>query len=434
MMKRDRIFYGACGLSVMGLALTIMRYDLGLLFFVAAFLLRPTLHEFGLAKRYADEREREIHSRSGNLAFITVMLAVGMALWRIADGKRPDEIYTLIGIGLAARALTGIVMGGEYRKAGVVIITAMGVLLAVFVVLMEGLSVGSAFGALLGLIIIGLGQAARKIPRVIAVVLLAIAAGVIMLFALYEFRRVNMGLWLFFVTPALVAAACLVLGAGDEDRVISPRVRSAVFGSLAMGAVVVFALLIAIGGRETQSTWRTERVPEGEVTEIQGVSCAGQIDYYKNGNLESCTLSRNDTLSGQPLPAGTVVVFTEDGVFDWCFLQHDTEIQGHLCRGQGHGFMTAFYPNGTLRQAWLAEDEVIQGIPCSKFRFFSAVFGGFHGKNGGTYFYPNGQLRSCELSRNATIEGREFRRGDLVKFRPDGHLMAEGETASASRQ
>ncbi len=56
MFKRDQIFYAACGLSGVGLVLAVMGYDLSLLFFIAAYLLRPALHEFGLARQCADER------------------------------------------------------------------------------------------------------------------------------------------------------------------------------------------------------------------------------------------------------------------------------------------------------------------------------------------------------------------------------------------
>lgn len=76
MIKQDKIFYSACGLSGVGLVLAVMGYDLSLLLFVAAYLLRPALHEFGLAKQHADERQHEIHSRSGNLAFIILMLSI----------------------------------------------------------------------------------------------------------------------------------------------------------------------------------------------------------------------------------------------------------------------------------------------------------------------------------------------------------------------
>jgi hypothetical protein len=124
-----------------------------------------------------------------------------------------------------------------------------------------------------------------------------------------------------------------------------------------------------------------------------------------------------------PFAAGTGIHFTPSGVFDWCFLQEDTEIQGYLCRGDGHGFMTMFHPNGQIQTAWLARDQVIQGVPCAKFRFLSAVFNPLHGKNGNTSFHDNGQLAYCELSENFTIEGQKFRRGDAVKFDQDGKLI-----------
>ena len=155
----------------------------------------------------------------------------------------------------------------------------------------------------------------------------------------------------------------------------------------------------------------------------QDVSCSTEIEYYQNDNIEFCTLSREDTLSGQPFPSGTGVHFTAEGIFDWCFLQQDTKIQGHLCRGGGHDFMTIFHSNGQLRTAWLAENEVIQGIPCSKFRFISAVFVGIHGKTGQTSFYENGQLRYCELSENMIIEGKLYRKKDAVRFNPNGKLV-----------
>ena len=87
MFRRDKIFFFACGLCCVGVALAVMGYEFALLLFVVAYLIRPALHEFGIARQYADERQLTIHSRSGNIGFIVVMLAaVGFALWRIAHG------------------------------------------------------------------------------------------------------------------------------------------------------------------------------------------------------------------------------------------------------------------------------------------------------------------------------------------------------------
>ncbi len=182
---------------------------------------------------------------------------------------------------------------------------------------------------------------------------------------------------------------------------------------------MIFTLALIFGGRNQPVTSRAAAAPDGEVVEIQGLSCAGSVEYYQNGEVTSCTLGREDTLSGQPLPAGTVVHLTPEGYLDWCFLQQNTEIQGHLCRGQGHGFMTGFYPNGQLKTAWLAQDEIIQGIPCAKFRFMSFLFGG----GDKTVFDENGRLRFCTLSENFTIEGHKLRKGDEVRFDKEGQLV-----------
>jgi len=420
MLKRDKIFYSACGLSCLGIGLLALGYDLALLLFAAAYLLRPALHEFGLARQYADERQLTIHSRSGNIGFIVVILvAVGFALWRIAQGEQPEELYTLIVLGLAARAITGLIMIGEYRRAGVVIISALGAFLALFIIMENGLSIPSIFGLVLGSIVIGLALAAGKLPKVMAIVLAIVVLGVIFIFRLYEFRTVSTALWLFLVLPLTTATACLLLGSGNQEKEVSPKIRAAVFWGLGCGAAAVFTLLLVFGGRDEPVTSRTLVAPEGEVTEVQGISCAGSVEYYKDGSVTSCTLGREDTLSGQPLPMGTVVHLTPDGYMDWCFLQQDTEIQGHLCSGSGHDFMTGFYSNGQLRIAWLARDEVIQGIPCAKYRFMSVLFGG----GNATRFHENGKLSFCTLSDDVTIEGQGFDRGDEVRFDKNGSLI-----------
>jgi hypothetical protein len=426
-MKRDKIFLAACCLSAAGLALALFGYDAGLLLFVAAYLLRPALHEFGLAKQAADERELMIHSRSGNIAFITMVLAaVGFSLWRIAMGERPEELYELIAIGLAARALTGLVMAGDYRKAGAVIIGAVGVFLSLFVMVDAGLSVATVFGVGVGLVIVGFAFLSRRFPFTTAIILTVLVLGVIFLFDLYQFRTAGSTMWLFFVTPLSTAAACLFLGRAPDDEVVSGKARSIVFGSLAVGAAAVFALLMVngSGADAKRDRGRTIAVKPGEVTIVQGVPCRGSFERYPDGKLKSCVLAREDTLSGQLFAEGTVVNFTPEGIFDWCFLQEDTFIQGHLCRGETHGFMTHFHPNGKLKLAWLGRDEVIQGIPCSKFTWFGDVFGGASGVS----FHPNGMLNHCKLSKAVTIGGRTFKKGEHVRFDQNGKLKELGIT------
>jgi hypothetical protein len=161
-----------------------------------------------------------------------------------------------------------------------------------------------------------------------------------------------------------------------------------------------------------------------EVIEVMGLACIGaEYRHYVDGTPQFCRLAREGTLSGQLFAATTVMHFTREGVFDWCFLPEDTQIQGISCRGGGHNFMTEFHPNGKLRRAYLAEDQIIQSIPCSKFRSLSATFWPIHGKKGGTDFFSNGRLSSCELSEATEIESLRFNRRDEVRFDADGKLM-----------
>lgn len=425
MIKRDKIFYSACAISAVGILLALLGYEFSLLFFVAAYLLRPSLHEFGLAKKLADERQREIHSRSGNMAFVMLMLALaGITLWRMAQGESVGDLITLMGIGYAARSLTGLIMAGEYKRAGVLIISAAGVFFALFILAVEGFSIVTIGGAVVGLIIMGIGQLARKFPRTIAIVEVILAVLIVTTFRLFDLSKAPIQMWMFFVIPVITSALCLFLGARNKEEYVTPKVRTWAFGSLGAGVATVFTLMVIMGSGQKKAHGFTTPIPEGESKEINGVSCTGNIEFYKNGVLEYCDLAREDTLSGQVLQAGTGVHFTEEGVFDWCFLREDVNIQGVDCSGDNNnGFMTGFYPNGQLRMAWLTKDQEIQGIPCSKFRFFSALFVVFHHKNGGTYFHENGQLKYCELSKDFTIQGKDFKRYDAVRFDEHGTLV-----------
>lgn len=136
-----------------------------------------------------------------------------------------------------------------------------------------------------------------------------------------------------------------------------------------------------------------------------------KVMFYSDGTINACWLSRETTLYGQSLPEGTGVFFTTQGALNYCFLPRHTLIQGHLCKGRGSNYMTGFYPNGTLRVAWLARDEEIQGIPCAS------------GFNIGTFFHENGKLQSCSLFRDVTIQGNVFRKGTQISFDRDGGLI-----------
>lgn len=224
MIKRDRIFYVACGLLVVGIVLASMDQYIALLFLVGAYLLRPTLHALGTARQYADERQVEIFSRSGNIGFLVVMFgAAVLAILRQADGEPPDDFHMLIVLGLVTKAIIGLLMVGDFRRAGVIMLISFGTIMGVFASLygFDEIRAGETPWETIvgvGLIIVSVvaGLLARKYPRPIAVLLMLIVAGFIYGLSLWEFTEKDNGVWLFIVLPLSLIIACL-WGKPDSD-------------------------------------------------------------------------------------------------------------------------------------------------------------------------------------------------------------------------
>ena len=224
MIKRDRIFYIACGLMVVGIILAIMELYIALLPLVGAYLLRPTLHALGLARKYAYERQIQIFSRSGNVGFLVVMFGASVrAILRMAQGEPPDDFHLFIFLGLVTKAIIGLLMIGDLRNAGVIILISFGVIMGVFAGLQgfneirAGETPWETFAGI-GLIIVfsTLGLLARKYPRPVAVVLMLGAVGMIWYQSLWEFSDKDNGIWLFVILPFALIIACL-WGKPDTD-------------------------------------------------------------------------------------------------------------------------------------------------------------------------------------------------------------------------
>ena len=225
MVKRDRIFYIACGLLALGIILAIMEFPIALLPLVGSYLLRPTLHALGLGKKYADERQIQIFSRSGNIGFLVVMFGAAiLAILRMSQGEPPDDFHLLIILGLVTKAIIGLLMIGDFRRAGVIMLISFGTIMGIF-------CAGYGFDEIragetpwetivgVGIIIVSVvgGMIARKYPRPIAVLLMLISVGFIYGLRLWEFTDKDNGVWLFIVLPLVLITACL-WGKPDTDK------------------------------------------------------------------------------------------------------------------------------------------------------------------------------------------------------------------------
>ena len=161
-------------------------------------------------------------------------------------------------------------------------------------------------------------------------------------------------------------------------------------------------------------TLSPQRIHLDRSTLLDGIPCAAGVAWTVDGKLEQCTLSTGATVAGAVLPAGSTVHLEPDGALRFVFLPADTEVQGHLCRGHGHDWMTTFHTDGHLKLCWLARPETIDGVPCGQATIWAELFGG----GAGTTFHPDGSLASCKLAADATVGGRAYEKGDRVDLAP----------------
>lgn len=200
---------------------------------------------------------------------------------------------------------------------------------------------------------------------------------------------------------------------------------------------------------------RAEQMPS------DAVLCTATAERDADGRLRQCQLTRDTTLGGQPMPAGSRVTFGPDGMpgiaslsraspvygqllpagtllhFANGRLRHfwlpvDTLIQGHLVKAQDDGAGSRLHPNGRLLAIWLAQDEIIDGVPCTSSGSILRMGPGVIrlGTMRMAWFRPNGRLQQCMLSRDITLNGHPLRKGDVVALDVDGHLDLHAEKLS----
>lgn len=190
---------------------------------------------------------------------------------------------------------------------------------------------------------------------------------------------------------------------------------------------------------------------------VQGVPCVGEVKFHENGKIKSCKLSMEFSVEGYDFPKASSILFNAEGTLTQCilgdsarifgqafpvgttlffgrwgqkvsfWLPSNTVIQGHLVAGSNDGIGNSIYPNGKLKVIWLAEDENIDGVPCTSsgniLRFGLGVIP--LGTQRMVWFHENGRLQQAMLSRDFTIQSQPFSKGDIVKFDAKGRLELE---------
>jgi hypothetical protein len=222
--KRDPIFWAATCITVVAVALGAAIGQEWMLLLLAAYLLRPTLHSIGLAKKLIDERQMQIQFRASNVAFS--VLVAGNVLVAVVLMQRGNHAWEMIGavlmVAIATRALTGLLLVGDPLVAGQRIVTSVGLLLGLFSALEVGFPWG--FVAMLpGLAFAALGFLARRRPQLVAAFVAIVGLLVAAAYVLAAVRRpqgLNWGSVLacgLILVPLGAAALSLWIGARDGD-------------------------------------------------------------------------------------------------------------------------------------------------------------------------------------------------------------------------
>lgn len=188
----------------------------------------------------------------------------------------------------------------------------------------------------------------------------------------------------------------------------------------------------------------------------QNIPCKENSEKYDHGHLKSCILSANYTIDGYVIPENSSIAFNKKGALDYVKLGKDAkmlnqlfpaktqiffnhwigpfsfwpskqmEIQGHILVSRWDGIGNAMFANGRLSAIWLANDETIEGIPCTSsvniFKYGFSVIS--KGTNRMVFFHENGKLQQAMLSKDIIIQGKSFKKGDLVRFDEFGKLVA----------
>lgn len=165
----------------------------------------------------------------------------------------------------------------------------------------------------------------------------------------------------------------------------------------------------------------------------QSVPAGSAVWFGTDGRLARVRLAEAAPVFGLVLPAGTELFYGRDGRLRHFWLPADTELQGHLVRGQDDGAGNQLHPNGRLRAIWLAEDAVIDGVPCSSahsvWRFGFGVLR--LGTQRMAWFHDNGRLRQAMVARDVVLDGQAFRAGEVVSLTRDGRVDLQAEKLSA---
>lgn len=153
---------------------------------------------------------------------------------------------------------------------------------------------------------------------------------------------------------------------------------------------------------------------------INGIICDSNVEllFSTKWNLRACVLGDDDTIKGNELKKGSLIILRTNGSF-LVYCLYDPMIQGHHCSGtsythwmwQGGGGIR-FYPSGRLDYFIPVEDVEIQGVFCKSTSL-----------NWGVSLYESGMLKKCTSAIDQTIAGVLYEKKFILTFDEEGNVI-----------
>jgi hypothetical protein len=183
---------------------------------------------------------------------------------------------------------------------------------------------------------------------------------------------------------------------------------------------VLCAAMTVHGETAAQQTAASTYLKLTSDTVVDGIRCGStgrwKAGFFASGRLESCPLAAESAVGGHTLPAQTWIHLTETGRLTSIWLPRNAAVQGYVCRGSGNrGWSVSFHPAGGLRTCYLAQEAVLDGVPCRKGSFWGEIRGDVS-----ITLHANGRLASCSAARTFTIDARSYRKRERVFLDAEG--------------
>jgi hypothetical protein len=147
------------------------------------------------------------------------MMVTAIVLAAVKSAKGDPDWYIfneIIIVGLAAKALSNVLLVKNFREAASRIIMTVGLMVTLFASMSHGFSIGTLMEAAPGLAIVGIGFLSRKFPRIVGILVFVATAALLFVILGKGFTIGQITTAVVIGVPLALAGVCLIWGGKEE--------------------------------------------------------------------------------------------------------------------------------------------------------------------------------------------------------------------------